>query len=219
VLIAALNEEQGIGPTLSDFKNYVQESSLLVVDGDSCDRTVEIAKNLGAEIVFQRGKGKGDAIAQAVQRMDFDGEYVIMTDADFTYPAEFVPKMIRVLEGNPNVGMVCGNRFNRDFNNAGMRNMFYAGNRFLAATHNFFNGVKLADPFTGLRVIRWSLLKGWKPKSTGFDIEVELNHHIERRGYGIVEIPISYRDRLGEKKLKARHGLEIFKRILLESTY
>jgi hypothetical protein len=48
---------------------------------------------------------------------------------------------------------------------------------------------------------------------------VELNHHVVREGFGIVEVPIKYRERLGEKKLGARHGAEILKRIMLEATY
>jgi hypothetical protein len=67
--------------------------------------------------------------------------------------------------------------------------------------------------------VRSEILKGWTPRSKGFDIEVELNHHVERRGYGILEIPIPYRPRLGEKKLKLRHGVTILKRIMLESAY
>jgi len=42
---------------------------------------------------------------------------------------------------------------------------------------NLLNGVALVDPLTGLRLIRSSILKGWKVKSKGFDVEVELNHH------------------------------------------
>ena len=38
-------------------------------------------------------------------------DYVIITDADFTYPAKYVPEMIQKLEKNPHIGMVCGNRF------------------------------------------------------------------------------------------------------------
>jgi hypothetical protein len=49
-------------------------------------------------------------------------------------------------------------------------------------------------------------------KSKGFDIEV-----VERRGFGIVEVPIRYRKRLGEKKLKVSDGATILKRILLET--
>jgi repressor of nif and glnA expression len=47
----------------------------------------------------------------------------------------------------------------------------------------------------------------------------ELNHHIERKGYGIMEIDIAYRRRLGEKKLKLKHGLTIAKIVMLETTY
>jgi hypothetical protein len=79
------------------------------------------------------------------------------------------------------------------------------------------NGIQLADPLTGLRVVRAEILRNWKVKSKGFDIEVELNHRVEREGFGIVEIPIQYRERLGEKKLKVRDGVEILKRILLET--
>lgn len=219
ILIASLNEEEGIGPTIEEIKNFVKKPSFLVVDGCSTDRTVEVAKNFDAKIMFQRGKGKGNAIAQAVELTNFDGKYVILIDADFTYPAKFIPMMTRILEENPKVGMVCGNRFNSHFHMEEMSDMFYVGNRILAFTHNILNGVSLRDPLTGLRVIRWNILKGWKPRSSGFDIEVELNHHIERKGYEIAEIPISYRPRLGRKKLKLRHGVTILRRIIIESGY
>jgi dolichol-phosphate mannosyltransferase len=68
-----------------------------------------------------------------------------------------------------------------------------------------------------MRVIRWKILKGWTPKSKGFDIEAELNHRVERRGYQTVEVSIPYRARLGQKKLKLRHGVKILKRIIAES--
>jgi dolichol-phosphate hexosyltransferase len=218
-VIAALNEEEGIRPTLEELRQYLQNPRILVVDGKSSDRTVEVAEDLGAEVIQQEGKGKGDAIAKAISHVDSKVEYVVFTDADYTYPATFIPKMIRILEENPKIGMVCGNRFNSHFQMARMHSLFYMGNRLLAFTHNMLNGVAMRDPLTGLRVVRWEILKGWAPKSKGFDIEVELNHHVERKGYGIMEIDIPYRRRLGEKKLKLKHGLTIAKRIMLETTY
>jgi hypothetical protein len=65
-------------------------------------------------------------------------------------------------------------------------------------------------------VVRSKILRNWQLKSKGFDVEVELNHHVEREGFGIVEIPINYRERLGQKKLGIKNGAEIFKRIMLE---
>ena len=219
VIIAALNEEEGIGLTIAEFRAKLGCPRVLVVDGRSTDRTVEIAKNMGADVVFQDGLGKGDALAKALEHSDLAVDYVVIADADYTYPAEYVPKMIRILEKNPDVGMVCGNRFNSHINQKALHSVFYFGNRLLAFTHNLLNGVSLTDPLTGLRVVRAEILRNWKVKSKGFDVEVELNHQVERKGFGIVEVPIKYRERLGEKKLGVRHGVEILRRMVLETTY
>jgi dolichol-phosphate hexosyltransferase len=217
VVIAAWNEEEGIGSTIAELRQYLDSPKVLVVDGWSTDRTVEVAKSAGAAIAFQDGIGKGDAIAKAVECADLDCDYVVITDADYTYPAQYVPEMIRILKENPHIGMVCGNRFTGEVDKKALRNLFYVGNRLIAFTHNFLNGIELSDPLTGLRVVRSEILRGWKVKSKGFDIEVELNHLVERKGFSIVEIPIGYRVRLGEKKLKARHGAVILRRIMRES--
>jgi len=172
---------------------------------------------MGAEVLFQGGLGKGDAIAKVIRYVDSDVKYVILIDADFTYPAGYLPEMIQILEENPEVGMVTGNRFNHSFELSAMKSPYFVGNRFLALAQRLLNGVSLRDPLTGLRVIRWRILKNWEPKSKGFDIEAEINHRVERQGYKTVEIPIQYRHRLGEKKLKLRHGFAILKRIISES--
>lgn len=219
LIIAALNEAPGIGLTIAEMKDTLGEISVLVVDGRSSDRTVEIAKNLGAKVVYQDGMGKGDALAKALEHADLNVKYIILTDADYTYPAKYVPAMIRVLEENPLVGMVCGNRLNGHVDKEALHSVFHIGNRLLALAHNMLNGVPLQDPLTGLRVIRSEVLRGWLVKSKGFDVEVELNHLVECRGFKIREIPICYRARLGEKKLKVSHGVTILKRILLETAF
>lgn len=89
----------------------------------------------------------------------------------------------------------------------------------MAFAHNMLNGVPLQDPLTGLRVIRSEILRDWQVKSKGFDIEVELNHLVERRKFSIQEIPMLYQARLGEKKLKVSHGITILRRILLETNF
>ena len=219
VLIAALDEEEGIKHTIAELKHFLPVSKLLVIDGNSTDRTVYAAKSQGVDVVLQRGKGKGNAISYGLESVDSDFDYVIFTDADHTYPAEYIPQMIEILEDNPKIGMVCGNRFNSHLNIGAMQDLFYFGNRLIAFVHNLLNGVALHDPLTGLRAVRWDILKGWKPKSAGFDVEVELNHHVERLGYSISEIEIPYRKRIGEKKLKMRHGATIMRRIFSEFAY
>lgn len=215
--MAALNEEVGIRFTLAELRRYLPDSKLLVVDGHSRDQTVPVAKDLGAEVVFQEGRGKGDAIASGLRHEKYDFDYSVLIDADYTYPAEYIPHMVSILENNDQVGMVCGNRFNSKLKIGAMRDCFYFGNRLLAFTHNLINNVNLRDPLTGLRVIRWSILKGWQPKSVGFDVEIELNSLVAGKGYDIEEVEIPYRERVGEKKLKMKDGFSILNRILMQS--
>ena len=216
VVLATLNEEQGITPTIKELKNVLEDPEFLVIDGRSIDGTIERVKKLNIEIFEQMGKGKGDAIAQGIRFADFSGKYVVLVDADFTYPAEFIPPMLRILDKRPWVGMVCGNRFNNIYSIRGMKSLYSLGNKILSFSHNFFNGISLVDPLTGLRVIRWEVLRRWHPRSLGFDIEVELNHFVKKQGYEIVEVPIGLRSRLGEKKLNILDGLAILKRIMIE---
>jgi dolichol-phosphate hexosyltransferase len=218
VIIATLNEEQGIGPTIGEMQQVLNYPYMVVVDGNSVDRTIEIAKNMGVDVMRQEGKGKGDAMFQGMKGLTSKVPYIVFTDADYTYPAEHVPRMIDVLEQNPKVGMVIGNRFKGQYNiSKSITNPFYVGNKMLAFAQLVMNGVNLGDPISGLRVVRSEAIDGWKPKSKGFDVEAEMNAFVERRGYRIMEVPIDYRDRMGEKKLKLRHGLGIMKRILAES--
>jgi dolichol-phosphate mannosyltransferase len=215
--IAALNEEEGVGATISELTENINLQRVLVIDGHSVDRTVEVAKDHGAEIIFQDGKGKGDALAKAIESMDENVKYVVITDADFTYPATYVPEMINILEDMPDVGMVCGNRFSKKAEGKAFQSRFSFGNKALAFAHSALNGVDLQDPLTGLRVIRADILRRWVVKSKGFDVEVELNHQVAKQGFKTMEVPIEYRERLGEKKLKMKHGVTILKRIMYES--
>ncbi|TRZ47973.1 MAG: glycosyltransferase [Dehalococcoidia bacterium] len=201
---------------MSEYKETINEAQIIVVDGKSSDRTIEFSEKLGAEVIIQDGKGKGDAITKGLSHLEDDTSYVIFTDADYTYPAKHINEMINVLDKNPKVGMVLGDRFSKIYENQSDRNQFYVGNRILGFAQKIMNGVALNDPFTGLRIIRYELLKDWIPKSLGFDIEAEINHHVIQSGYEIVELPIKYRKRLGKKKLSFRHGLNILKRIIIE---
>ena len=61
VILAALNEEEGIGPTLAELREVLGDPLCLVVDGNSTDGTVEVAKKLGARVLTQRGQGNARA--------------------------------------------------------------------------------------------------------------------------------------------------------------
>ena len=126
MLLAALNEEHGIGSTVKDLKRFLGDPVFLVIDGRSVDKTVKIAKNFGVTILKQLGNGKCNAITQGIECKNFSGKYAIIIDADFTYPAKFIPYMVKILDKRPQVGMVCGNRFNDKYVRSGMKNMFFS---------------------------------------------------------------------------------------------
>lgn len=215
VMVAAINEEGGIGSTLEEVKRMLNSPFCLVIDGRSCDNTARVARSCGAEVINQNGFGKGNALSEGLayaSRSDFD--YVVFIDADYTYPVEHLPRMIGILEEDLDVGMVCGNRFGNESNLRSSVDIFYFGNRLITFVHNFLNVVRLKDPLTGLRVVRWEIVRDWRPKSAGFDVEVELNRFVAKKGFRIVEIPIGYRQRLGEKKLKLWHGFTILRRVI-----
>lgn len=214
IIIAALDEEEGIAYTLDEIQKYIRNPEIIVVDGNSNDQTSRVARDMGAKVIEQNGKGKGDALSLGLKFIDSNTKYVVLTDADYTYPAEYIPRMIEILERNPKIGMVCGNRFNHVYPLEAMNRAFYLGNKLITFAHSILNGIDLEDPLTGLRVIRANLLREWDPVSKDFDIEVELNNYLAHSEFETVEIPILYRERIGEKKLQMKHGSVILRRII-----
>jgi len=213
VLLPTYREPAGVKLVIRELRD-IFDPFILVIDRPAGDYTGNNARKMGATVLTQKSKGKGSAIGDALEFLEYSGlnhKYVIMIDADYTYPAKYIPEMIDVLESNPDVGMVCGRR-----PESRKLCIFHLGNLFLRFAHLILNGITIRDPCTGLRIIRYDIMKNWKPKSKGFDIECELNYFINKiKGFKIFEIPIEYRIRIGEKKLSIKHGLTIFKRMLL----
>ena len=97
VIISTLDEELGIKPTICELKEVLSNSRFIVVDGGSKDRTVEIAKDLGADVFIQDGECKGDAIRNGLNKIHCNTRYVVLNDADYTYPAAKLNAMISIL--------------------------------------------------------------------------------------------------------------------------
>jgi len=222
IIIPTLNEAQGIGMTIREIIRSLDDPEIIVIDGNSVDGTSQIAASLGAKVVRQQGLGKGRAVTQALQHKDKNTKYLVLIDGDYTYPAKYIPKMINILEEKQDVGMVTGERFS----NPGRMELpthvkklitdpYYFGNQALKLAHQIFNRVKMKDPLTGLRVIRCSHIEDFQPKAKSFDLEVEINEHMKRKGTKTLEIPIKYRQRLGEKKLCTIDGFRILMRIVI----
>ena len=74
---------------------------ILLIDGNSYDKTVEVAKNFGAKILYQKGKGKGIALFQGLEHTGFYANYIVLIDADYTYPAKYIPPKNLSKDGYP----------------------------------------------------------------------------------------------------------------------
>jgi len=99
VVIPAYNEEQRLGPTLARVREYLAAQSyeveVIVVDNASADRTMEVAREGGAEVMREPRRGKGAAVQTGM--LAARGEYVLFSDADLSTPIEEVEPLLEAL--------------------------------------------------------------------------------------------------------------------------
>jgi len=202
ILLPARNEEDGIATTLRELPLPVLAAlgfdvDLLVVDGASEDATREIARDFGARVVLQPGVGKGLAFRAALDHAK--GTYVVMLDADGTYPAEDVPRFLLELEDGADV--VMGSRFAGEIEDGAMSTVNRVGNVALSTLATLLYGVRTTDVCTGMWGFRREKVAALPLTARRFEIEAELFAQCAKAGLVIRELPIRYGRRIGETKL------------------
>lgn len=208
VLVPTLNEEKSVGEVVEDFKNLGYR--VVVIDGHSKDRTVEIAESKGAEVILQTGKGKGQAVKEAFNYIDSD--ILVMVDGDGTYlPEEAVYLIEPIKKGYAD--HVIGNRL-ANFEEGAFTKLNLIGNKILNFFFRLNYGIDLHDILSGYRVLTQDVYKNVELKKMGFEVETELTVDTIAKGFTIVEVPITYRERGGETKLNpVRDGFRIARTI------
>lgn len=199
VVVPTLNEEKSIGMVVDELRAEGYKR-ILVVDGYSSDRTVEVARSRGVEVIFQGGVGKAGAIRTAIERVSTP--YMLIMDGDYTYN----PKDIsRLLEHAGMYDEVIGFRVNRE----NIPLLHRVGNWIISQTFSLLMGLRIHDPCSGMYLLRTSMARRLELTSGGFDVEVEIAGQVASLGR-ILEVPVSYRKRVGRGKLRAwREGLRI----------
>jgi len=221
ILLPALNEEQTIGKVIDDIPRDALEKrgynvEVIVIDGHSKDRTIDIARTKGAKILTQTGLGKGNAVRHAFNKVN--SSYVFMMDADDTYNPRHILKMLPYLETGK-FDVVLGSRFMGRIEDGAMPPVNHLGNRMLTSTANFLfpNGHRMSDICTGLWGFNKRAVKGIKIDSKHFEMEVEMYAKCVKKGYKVGEVPTSYKKRKTFAKLKSiRDGIRIWLRLILE---
>lgn len=190
VLVPTLNEEDAIAEVIGEFRTMGFEN-ILVIDGHSSDRTVELAKEAGARVVVQSGKGKGQALEEAFDLIE--SEYIVMIDGDGTYlPAEVHLLLDPILAGRAD--HVMGNRFG-NLQKGALTRLNSAGNRLINFFFRLIYGVPLNDILTGYRSFTREGVSRLDLTMAGFEIETEMTVDSVKKGLAIAEVPITYRAR------------------------
>ena len=202
IIFPALNEEETIGKIIDEvpieeIEGRGYRAEIIVVDNGSTDKTREIAEAKGARVITEPNRGKGRAMRTAFEAVS--GDFVFMIDADFTYPATYVPRMLELLEGGYDV--VLGSRLKGQREEGAMSRLNMVGNHLLALLANVLYGTGVSDPCTGYWGFRGEVPKSLKLDAVGFELEANMLAEIARKGYRIAELPILYRRRPNQAKL------------------
>lgn len=204
IVIPALNEEQGIEKTLhaipkSQLEDMGYDVQILVVDNGSTDRTSEVAKKAGSEVIFEPRRGYGRAYKTGFA--NGKGEIIVTADADSSYPMEDITRLVRILE-DEDLDFITTDRLSSMDGDA-MSSFHRAGNRLLSFITRFLFGINIKDSQSGMWAFRKNILDKLLIRSNGMSFSEELK--IEACYYGGCswkELPIYYKARVGKVKLR-----------------
>jgi glycosyltransferase involved in cell wall biosynthesis len=203
VVIPCFNEEEGIARVIQSLPASVDE--IIVVDNNSTDRTAEVARGLGARIVFEKRKGYGAAYKAGLPAVT--GDITVTMDGDGTYPVEQIEECIDYLIAH-NLDFVSASRFPlkdpkaMNFSNKVGNTILTWGTLIL-----FLRGIK--DSQSGMWIYKSSIYPVLDPRSDGMPFSEEIKiAAIRERGVTFDEYHVNYHPRIGEVKLdKWRDGM------------
>ncbi|MFQ5406137.1 MAG: glycosyltransferase family 2 protein, partial [Candidatus Micrarchaeia archaeon] len=196
VVIPTLNEEEGIASVIKKTKAQgVKE--IVILDGRSKDRTVQIAKKLGARVITQKGKGKGNAFQTFLKKgLSTKTKYCVMIDADCSYDANDIRRIVRALSTRQ---VACGKRTTVRYNPRDF--LHFLGNKGISLIGFVLFGKLNPDICTGLWGFQTTALKKMEIKAQGFDLEADLYAQTSKKNLSLALVPIKYHLRIGKGKL------------------
>ena len=196
VVIPALDEEQAIGKVLRDIPEGA--SQVVVVDNGSRDRTAEVARGLGAEVVAEPRRGYGQACLTGIAQLDRP-DIVVFLDGDYSdYPEEMSALVAPLLTGEAD--MVIGSRTLGQREKGALLPQARFGNWLSTLLIRLLFGVSFTDlgPF---RALSFDALQRLAMQDRDFGWTVEMQVKAARLGLRAVEVPVRYRRRIGTSKI------------------
>ncbi len=196
VVIPCLNEEEGIEQVLSRMPGFVDQ--VIVVDNGSTDRTSEIARSFGAEVIRENVRGYGRSYRRGFG--DAIGDIIVTLDGDHSYPVDGISYLLEAFL-HLEVDFLNASRF--PVQDAGAMSLKHRiGNLVLSLAMSILYFRWVRDSQSGMWVLRRSILKDMDLTSNGMAFSEEIKiEALKNRRIRFREISILYTSRLGEIKL------------------
>jgi len=212
VVIPAFNEERAIPGILQRVLSLrsplaqfgISGPEVIVVDDGSQDRTAEIVRSFQGVSVIRHPENRGYGAALKTGLAKANGELVAFLDADGTYPPERFPQLCR--EALAGADLVIGSRMSGD--ESDMPLVRRIGNVLFTGLVNLMGNRRVRDCASGMRVVRREALPRLYPLPDGLNFTPIMSLRAIHEGLTLVEVPIPYRERVGQSKLRVvRDGL------------
>lgn len=201
VVFPAYNEEAGIAQAVADFGSIEAVDEVLVIDNNSRDATARRAANAGARVIGEPRQGYGNALRRGLA--EAQGEYVVLAEPDGTFMGKDVLKLLAYAD---DFDLVLGTRTTREliWHGANMGWQLRWGNWVVAKLLQvLFGGPSLSDCGCTLRLLRRTASDKLLPRFTvgGSHFLPEMVCLALLEGLRLVEVPVNYRDRVGQSKI------------------
>ena len=214
VIIPAKNEEQNIAEVLRELPNTVGE--VVLIDGSSTDRTIEVAVQTRPDIVVvqERRPGKGSALRAGFAAAT--GDIVVMMDADGSMIADEIARFVTMLQGG--FDFVKGSRFMSGGSSEDITLVRNSGHRMILSTGNLLFGTHFTDLCYGYCAFWRRHLDILALDAEGFEIETQLVLRAVRCGLKVTEVPSTERPRTtGVSNLRTfRDGVRVMRTMASE---
>ncbi len=214
VVIPAKNEASNLGHVFASIPAWVYE--IVLVDGQSSDDTIEVARKLrpDVKIIPQMGRGKGDALLAGFSACK--GDIIVMIDADGSNDGAEIARFVGALVTGADFAK--GSRFASGGGSDDITLARRCGNKILSGLVNHLFRTRYTDLCYGYNAFWSRHLPVLAIDCVGFEVETLMNIRVARARLCVQEIPSHEHARLhGESNLRViRDGLRIARVIVRE---
>ncbi|MBI4100141.1 glycosyltransferase family 2 protein [Candidatus Microgenomates bacterium] len=203
VIIFTKNEEKSLPYLLKNLKNFPGE--ILVIDGQSTDKTREIAQKFKAKVFSDPGWGKGGGIKVAIKKAA--SEVLVFMDGDGSHDPADIKNLVKPILADK-ADHVIGSRIlggSDESHGTFYRFIRETGSHIVTILINYRFKTDLSDSQNGFRAIKRDLAKKFNIKEDGFAVEQEILIKSLKHGLRVVEVPAhEYTRRFGKSRISLR---------------